>query len=114
MHRCIVAPLKEDDLPTLAADLAIKAMERKEDHQQGNVIICLPGMSEIKEVQKLLEEADQDLNVRICHSGVGESDQMIPEESDETPFCNTGNDDCSTHPHDSEPEVLLHTSGSTT
>ena len=71
-------------------------------------------MNEIKEVQKLLKEADKVLKVRICYSGADESDQMIPEESDQTVFCNIGNDDCSTHPHDSEPEVLHHTSGSTT
>ena len=50
----------------------------------GNAIIFLPGMSEIKEVQKLLQEADKDLNVPICHSGADESDQMIPE--DQTVF----------------------------
>ena len=112
MHRCIVAPLQKDDLLKLAADLALKAINRKEDHQRGNVILFLPGMSEIKEVQKLLQEADKDLKVPIFHSGADKIDQMIP--ADQTVFCNTGNDDCRTHPHDSEPEVLHHTSGSTT
>ena len=45
MHRCIVAPLKEDDLPKLAADLALKAIERKEENQRGNVIMFVAGLA---------------------------------------------------------------------
>ena len=55
MQRCIVAPRDEDCLLDVATDLALAALSRRD--APGDVIVFLPGMSEMVTIQRKLRLA---------------------------------------------------------
>eukprot|EP00959_Pyramimonas_sp_CCMP1952_P461766 9482150-Pyramimonas_sp.AAC.1 len=70
MLRVIVAPRGDvaDALP-LAAHLAVRASSRS-DHRHGAVMVFLPGMQEILEVEKLIKNATQNVIITLLHSDI--------------------------------------------
>jgi HrpA-like RNA helicase len=75
MQRCIVAPRDSTSLLKVAAHLALASLQRA-GAQRGNVIVFLPGISEILSVQKLLIEARADIQIPLLHSDcIGNDDE---------------------------------------
>jgi hypothetical protein len=87
MERCVVAPtLATIDILDVAAHLAFNAIAREGD-QKGDVIVFLPGLQEILQVQMLLKQRLPNLTIWLLHSDiVGNEDEteiVLPDSDNE-------------------------------
>ncbi len=76
MERCVVAPTNATiDILAVAASLAFNAIVRKGD-QKGDVIVFLPGLQDMLDVQSILKQRLPTLTIWLLHSDlVGNEDE---------------------------------------